>query len=1387
MFTPFRRRDSDKAAASSEYLPGGLVGDATLRMVAAQNAMTSQPNSINVSKRETVEFVRRCLATTSSIPKGRRLDALVGLERLDENFHRYAFVRHLQRRIDAFISPALETHLRLTQDSAVASNLERVVPAVVEQIMTSPDYAALVAEVTDEAAATVTDILHSENTLNAIPARNEEPWQPRTSENRRASFDFSTQSNSTNDSTCGSLSLTHSPALDDIRTVTSNLLAHNSVDTRVAAIHRLASYPSADLLCGEFWKDTKEGLAIALSDADPRVVIVGLRVLARAFKAAPPHMTGDIYLCLVMHLKNAFTTGPHRKIADGLLIEDPKVKLTLRKFRLLNQFQKEITSCWIRYPESHIKDIMIATFQLLSPSLSPGKPSGTFPSAIIDATTDTSALYITPLHYLSILDTRASWFEKWMISQFGRSQVISAFVETGLLANFAAQFLGHAATLLHTASALAQASDEVLVMDVEATEDPDDLALRKKIIMDDIKYAHFLHVLVVLSKLSVFDGGRQCFPIRVEKGLLGSGGPALIGLLTDSTNAELEFGEGTSISLSIRGFTKILIKLMCHCSRAGLSVNGQEDIDKHQDVEGLKLSKFISRLLKDVTVIDKECDQRLFKNDILQELIEPLRLVTEGKKGTRLLEEGSLLDIAETLSNIVATDDGRRFVLQMEGGNVCSDNNADTSLPVHKNPNPTSLLEAVVALVKQTVSTAFSSPRFIKLVGAYVFFLRQLYRTCDGLRRLQQYKLHEVLAKTLEDAKWKNDQHADISMLRKEWSAIAVDNLLNFAGTPKGVLLLQLSGSMVPCVAYMFHRYEKKMQVSKCEKFGYGVLVSQISTTKPGMQALYATGLIRSFFSDLWAVLEYDGSLDTAIPHAEPLDDHITKKMIANLLKAFASFPGLIAILEAEHGKAMGKETLHYLMNCIILGKADNHAGDGPADVIEESHLIGLRILKLLTSSLDSFILLQSYFKFQESLLAMQRFAHTDGTSTCVIDEATLLRTHILVATYAVGGPEERILPPTQLHEALSRATCMVTQFPIPKQYMPDRTIQSVASLRACSELREAAFKLDTSPTDIALSDMQKTAWNLIRNGALSADYLGLGSVLLEIQRALKKLPESKRAAFGWNLLPNGIGPDGNVKVTCEVTECDIIGVRLATRYAMRYLPSKSEEAVHQDLTDLLQRCRSMLKSYRIPQPMLGSADTGFNGFDWFLSTMYILTDGNVSTVTEFAIGFLTFMPSMYVWPQRSYGCTPSTGDRVEIPLIYSTCCHLIEWILETELPSVFSAFTLSGCTPSQICQRWLRELFWNVLPLSEIANYVLLCMALGIDYQVYYCISLLRHNASHVLRATREQELITFLNEGHHVGALFSTGQYLMYMGDLEKKYRHIVLQEMTSAVGLH
>lgn len=45
------------------------------------------------------------------------------------------------------------------------------------------------------------------------------------------------------------------------------------------------------------------------------------------------------------------------------------------------------------------------------------------------------------------------------------------------------------------------------------------------------------------------------------------------------------------------------------------------------------------------------------------------------------------------------------------------------------------------------------------------------------------------------------------------WEDILRDNLLNFASSAKGLLLLQQTGAMNECVSYMYARYEKKLQV----------------------------------------------------------------------------------------------------------------------------------------------------------------------------------------------------------------------------------------------------------------------------------------------------------------------------------------------------------------------------------------------------------------------------------------------------------------------------------------------------------------------------------------------------------------------------------------------
>ena len=52
-----------------------------------------------------------------------------------------------------------------------------------------------------------------------------------------------------------------------------------------------------------------------------------------------------------------------------------------------------------------------------------------------------------------------------------------------------------------------------------------------------------------------------------------------------------------------------------------------------------------------------------------------------------------------------------------------------------------------------------------------------------------------------------------ISLSSTAWEDTLRDNLLNFASSAKGLLLLQQTGAMNECMSYMYARYEKKLQV----------------------------------------------------------------------------------------------------------------------------------------------------------------------------------------------------------------------------------------------------------------------------------------------------------------------------------------------------------------------------------------------------------------------------------------------------------------------------------------------------------------------------------------------------------------------------------------------
>ena len=71
----------------------------------------------------------------------------------------------------------------------------------------------------------------------------------------------------------------------------------------------------------------------------------------------------------------------------------------LLQIRLLNYFQRELPSFWLRYSERTVGEMVIATFSLLSLSYS-------------------SPTLLGPVHLIALLDPTADWLKKWMVSSY---------------------------------------------------------------------------------------------------------------------------------------------------------------------------------------------------------------------------------------------------------------------------------------------------------------------------------------------------------------------------------------------------------------------------------------------------------------------------------------------------------------------------------------------------------------------------------------------------------------------------------------------------------------------------------------------------------------------------------------------------------------------------------------------------------------------------------------------------------------------------------------------------------------------------------------------------------------------------------------------------------
>ncbi|XP_048254918.1 protein broad-minded-like isoform X2 [Haliotis rufescens] len=1240
---------------------------------------------------------------------------LIHLEESEENFHKYEIIKLLKRKIDELLGPLIDDEIERfsTVGHIGANGQETVVSRITDRILQSQQYHDFNKKL-------------KRNMTGAIDQL-QQNFEQEFSGGRHGDAGFQTRRDNvvTDDEEGSVMMFDH----DYMKHVADSLGKSKPTQTRRDALQKLNQIMSADSVNSDHWLQLKRNLQQVMSDPDEQLSALSVKFIAKAFTSTT-HQTREIYILLTEYLLEQFQSPsssiPHVKA--GLDSVRPEISKLLKALRLMNEFQQEAPNYWIRYPDRYVEEIVESTLNLISvPQSGPTQR-------------------LAPLHFIALIDPKAQWFIKWMHGNYSRKVLLQTLEKyRPVVENTVKHCLEFSAARKFPQDMMSEMSDSVSKLSLNISSSDQ----RMFYTGPELDYAYFIHCVCILGKLLCFQNGRKFFPLKLK-----------------------------DESVTINRLLKALVLLIVD---PGSSSSNKSPSNQYEP------ATFVTMVMKDLCKSEQVCQICLCNDDITDSLLSPVFKFLDNNLGNHPPSEGTLLHVADILSILASNSRGRCHLMYGEGRDL-------------QNRSKSSAAHVIAEFTKKALMSSLpcgaGSQPSSTVVGAYLYICRQLYNTCQGLLVLQQYDLHNTVATAWREASQASDRAAtptpsdsstDINKSHKEvsvlfWEDTLRDNLLNFASTAKGILLLQLTGAINECVSYMYTRYEKKLQVSKCEKFGYGVMVTQMAATAPGIVALQNTGYIKALMTELWSSLECGPSDEPVFtPKSWPVDaiDRLSHKHLSRLLNILSGFPAVYEVLAEKplpvrdsYSFRTMPDTVDALMDRLVMI-------DSPAKIhslfnYEQSHSFGLRVLCVMTSCLDTYLLLQSQYKFQEVLLQAQADNVTEGSDQTIVDVLSVERNFLLVKTHLIGGPTERMIPPRSLEQTRDGVYPypLFSAYPLPREYCPNLAGRS--AMKQDNELSK--FLTGKGDRKMAWVEKGRNIFvKLLTNKPEQAKGSLMQQLLEQLVSTLSNIPEE--AIFP--LLD--FSPDDSGMKKFTLSPLQLLGIKTVVRYGMHLKAINTSAAATDGLTQLLKQTGYFLKQQqKVFRSSLRYLHGGYPGFDWFAATVFLIFHGNMDRAWKFLYKFSSLGVSGYLWMPRLHASVhlPPPLMMSGIHPVFSSTAHNIEFILQTELPLVASAFKMSGYTPAQICVHWLKQCFWNFLDWGDICHYVCTCIVLGADYQVYTCVAILRHLQRDILQHMQTQELIFFLKEEPITG--FRMAENIRYMQELEKRFRKIVQPDM-------
>ncbi|XP_036623758.1 protein broad-minded isoform X4 [Trichosurus vulpecula] len=1256
-------------------------------------------------------------------------EILLHLEETDENFHNYEFVKYLRQYIYSTLGAMIEEEMEKCtsdQNQGEGPGYDTLVQHVTKVTQESKEYKEMMHSLKNVMMVVVESLI---NKFEEDQIRNKE-MQKKTVKEKCSNY--CTDNCSDSDS---SFNQSYKFSQGKLQLLLEQLDPGQPKAVRLEAMQTLCSTPPSDVLNCENWTTLCEKLTVCLADPDPAFNDRILKFYAQTFTLSPLHMTKEIYTSLARHLELYFLSGENHipTLLTGVDVTHPNVIRLLKKVRLLNEYQKEVPSFWIRHPEKYMEEIVGSTLSLLSIKH--------------DQSLLVSQKILDPIYFLALLDVKAVWFNKWMHAYYSRTVVLRLLEKKykSLITTSVQQCVQYFE------------SCENMRSDVNLLR-PKHCGNKQKTFYSgqELQYIYFVHSLCLLGRLLIYTQGRKLFPVKLTNG---------------------------KDSVSLTDLLVLFIRLIYYspsCPKMTVTTHAE-------DYSPASLVTEVLWILCDQKECATEC---LYKSPVIDAFLEPIRNLMKETEAAPNCSETALIHIADVLARIASVEEGLFILLYGENMNSSKD----------ENPTGAHLIAQFSKKLLDEDISVFSGSEMLPVVkAAFISVCRQMYSTCEGLQVLIPYNLHDSIAKAWKKTSLLSERiptpvegSDSISSVSQEsqnimaWEENLLDDLLNFASTPRGLLLLQKTGSINDCVTFMFNRYAKKLQVSRHKNFGYGVMVTQVASTAAGAVALRNSGFISALVTELWAILEC-GRDDVRVTHprstpVDPIDRSCQKSFLAlvNLL----SYPAVYELISNQDIPNKSEYSLREVPTCIVdiidrLIILNSEAKIRSLFNYEQSHIFGLRLLSVLCCDLDTLLLLESQYQVSAVLLNAQEenvLEVDGGNRDFIIDGLSVERNHVLVRINLIGGPLERILPPRALQKGNDPYPWpMFSSCPLPNCYLSEVT-KRVDPKQDNDDIGKllSPFKISDKQAEwiencrVQFRQTMRTKPNII-SGAILAELL---------EKFVLDLTENPSDCYFPTVEYKAT--DANVKNE-SLSSVQQLGIKMTVRYG-KFL-NLLDDGAENDLTLVLKHSERFLKQQQATiKSSLRCLQGRYPGHDWFVSSLFLMMLGDKEKTLMFLQKFSRLLTSAFLWLPRLHisKYLPTDISESGIHPIYFCGAHYIEMLLKTEVPLVFSAFHMSGFTPSQICQQWITQCFWNYLDWIEICHYIATCVFLGPDYQIYICICILKHLQQDILKHTQSQDLQIFLKEEALHG--FRVSDYFEYMENLEQNYRPMLLQDMKS-----